>query len=147
MDNTEIIKSISKAIYEHFDKPDIYIETPEQGYRHPYFFIKLLNTEQKPDAHRKFNREYFFDIRYHPDKSKTSRYLELIKVEEGLRECLYLVNTDTFFIRAIRFNTEVADGVLHLFVTYPFRVYQPYPVTPDMETLEQIHHLKPHKED
>jgi hypothetical protein len=138
-----MLSAVSKAVNAEFkDGTKCYVEVPVQGCELPYLFVAQLQAAQEPDTRLRFNRHYFFDVRYHPDVEHGSRYREMARVAERLMGCLQLVPTDDTPVRASSVRSETVDGVLHVFADYPVRVMLPEPEVPDMETLEITEKIK-----
>ncbi len=138
-----MLSAVSKAVNAEFNQaPECYIEVPAQGARLPYIFVAQLQTEQTPDNRLRFNRYYFFDVRYHPDDKKGSQYREITNVAERLKACLRQIPTDDVPVRATSIRSETVDGVLHVFADYFVRVMLPEPEAPDMQTIKTIGNIK-----
>jgi hypothetical protein len=138
-----MLSAVSAAVNAEFkDGPVCYVEVPAQGCAPEYLFVAQLQDEQTPDNRLRFNRYYFFDVRYHRDDKKGSQYRKTAAIAERLKGCLQLVATDDKPVRASSIRSETVDGVLHVFADYPVRVMLPEPETPDMETLAVTEKIK-----
>lgn len=138
-----MISAVTRALTGRFrDHPPVHTERPAQNVAGEYIFVHQINREQQPDTFRRYNRFYFFDIRFHPDDKRGSQYRRTAEIIEELTECLRLVATDDLPVRASSMRSEVRDGVLHFFVDYPVRVLVEAPEEPKMEQLDIDEKLK-----
>lgn len=138
-----MLSAVTRALSSHFEgRPPVVKEITMQDTPKEFLFVQQLNHEQSPDNGCFFNRNYFFDVRYHPNKKELTQNERITKVEEQLLECLAMIATDDRPIRAALIKTEVQDGVLHCFVDYPVRVMREREKQPGMNTLVLDEKLK-----
>lgn len=117
----EIRNGITNALYEVFgDVYNIYLDSIEQGFENPCFFVSLVDWYSDPliMGREKWHTQY--NITFYPENEDepTDECYEMIP---KLRECLRMItleNGDVY--RGIDMDAKVADGLLQFYVTYNF---------------------------
>lgn len=131
----EIIKGISKAIYDEFgDGYKIYKENIPQGFSEPCFYIRHVQTFNSKKLANRYYRQNHFDVMYYP-KDTYSENSDIHNVAEKL----FLILEEIFVldnsVRGVKMSPEIVDGVLHFFVNYDMFVKRPENADNHMQTL------------
>lgn len=145
-----MLSAVTRALTAHYgDTLPVLTERPVQKKKpsdgeeiREYLFVHQINRDQAPDNYKRYNRFYFFDIRYHSDDKEQTQYRRFAQVAEELSEILLYIETDDQPAKASSIRSEVQDGILHTFVDYPIRVLRQTEPEPIMETLDFGEHLK-----
>lgn len=118
-----LLDAIINKLNSTFDNIDIYDEEIKQGFEEPCFFIQQLmkNRKKEVDSNKyenNFDIQYFLedhtaDInrKYEEMAYKVFDLLEYIDLECGKK------------LRCNSIESEIIDGVLHIYVRYPFYLY------------------------
>ena len=121
----EMRYGITSALYEKFgEKYNIYIDSIEQGYHNPCFFVSLVDWFSDPllmgreRVHTQYNITFFPENEEEP----TDECYEMI---QRLKDCLRMItleNGDIF--RGTDMDAKVVDGLLQFYVTYNFETIE-----------------------
>lgn len=134
----EIVSEIAKRLRSRFSEKEfaeIYKDKPVQSMKTPCIFIHTVETTHTPELRRYSWWDDIIDIRCHPGRMQTNihtwaRTLGPVIVEE--MSCIYIDNQQVKIKNA---SWRVEDGVLHVIVSYHYRVVQAPEDVPNMETL------------
>jgi hypothetical protein len=133
----EIVKGISRAIYETFgDEYTIYKDDVPQDFNEPCFMIVYLNGSIEQKSPIRYFQYNLFDIHYFPKDELNSR-TEMRSVIESLFLSLEYINVLDNLCRGTKMSYEIIDDVLHFFVNYDMFVNKEVVKQADMKTLEQ----------
>lgn len=132
-----VIKAISTKINSFRDKSTtkIYMETVEQDFQQPCFFIKELRSSQIRELGNRYKRGHFYDIHYFPNPESNSKNQEMREIAETMYDQMEFIEVNGKLTMGLDMNHQTIDGVLHFFVKYPFHVYKQVEKIPTMETL------------
>ena len=116
---------ITSALYKLFgDEYNIYIDSVEQGYKNPCFFVSLVDWYSdslimgREKVHTQYNITFFPENEDEP----TDECYEMIP---KLKQCLRMIVTENGDIfRGIDMDAKVADGLLQFYVTYNFETIE-----------------------
>ena len=117
----QIRKGITNRIYDKFgDDYNIEIESKEQGFEKPCFFVQMLESQE---IARPMNRYLLINpvkIVYFP-KSEYEPMDECYGVQSDLKNILHFITLeDGTILRGTDIRTKVDEGQLHAFVNYDF---------------------------
>jgi hypothetical protein len=113
----KIITAIANAIRTVYGESEyeIHTEGVEQGFKEPCFFIALLMQIHTQELGTHFQRQYSFDVRFHPRYCNKG---QCEAVAEELYSLLEYIQLDDGYLRGTSMNSRITDGVLHFFVDY-----------------------------
>ena len=124
----QIRDGITNRIYGHFgDDYNIEIESKEQGFTTPCFFVQMLETQEiaKP------MNVYFPKSEYEPMD-------ECYGIQSDLKDILhYITLADGTILRGTDIRTKVESGQLHAFVNYDFYATKDGDISELMGVLER----------
>ena len=127
-----ILDGISRKLDENFDGVNIYgDESVEQGLDVPAFFVAVLPPSRSPELGPFHRTKYPFDIHYFPAAKGSNA--ELLGVAEQLWDVLDVITVEGRPVRGTGMSYELADGVLHFFVSYSVAGRKAVPADPEME--------------
>lgn len=102
------------------------------------FYVELLSTEQKRELNRRYRRTHRFKVHFFAAASQ-----EMREMAEGLYGILRRIDVGDGTAAGSELRHEIADGILHVFVSYVFHVLDDVPAATLMQQLEQEGGLKP----
>lgn len=131
-----IVRAVSRRLFEEFGEGyAIYQNDVPQGLQEPCFFIRVLRPEISPLLGRRSLRCVPLDVHYFP--KMRGDHAELLGVAERLPECLELISLDDgSLLGGSGMSCEIADGILHFFVSFNYTQIRPYDEV-KMAALEQ----------
>lgn len=138
----DVLNGVSNALYDAFDIKNIYLETVNQGFKKPCFFIMLVNEKEHPLLGNRAQREILLDVHFFTNNgkeealqvaSKLYSVLRCIQLHKYDEETETLIDTDQ--LNGFNLNYEIIDNVLHFFVTYKPIIYYSKNVADSMEEL------------
>ena len=117
----KIRDGITDKIHEFFgDDYNIEIESKEQGFEKPCFFVQMLETQDIPKPMNRYLLINPVKIVYFP-KSEYEPTDECYGVQSDLKDILhYITLRDGTILRGTDIRTTVDRGQLHAFVNYDF---------------------------
>lgn len=134
---SDIIDKITDALTRVKDI-SINLETIEQGFEKPSFFILPINETEEILIGDRAKRTVIFDIHYFTDEINEPK-ADLLKVASSLYPVLKKLgkedNEENYFLNGFNLHHEIVDGVLHFFVTYKYIVIYNDDVSDNMQTL------------
>lgn len=130
-----VTDGLSTVLNRYFPDIPLVEEDEIQSSEKPCFFIRFLQAEQKQEYGSRYNRTLRFDVNFFPLEVKNIRALH--DVAEVLYDKLELIEGDGNRYCGTGMKHEIANGVLHFFVDYSFKVWKQGPVEPKMQTMEQ----------
>lgn len=131
----EIIKGVAVKLNAAFgDGYKIYQNDVKQGFEPPCFFVAVLNPGLEPLPGGRYRSRNPLDVRFFPiDEGDNG---EMLTVACKLTEALELIALpEGGLLHGTGMNYEIADGVLHFFVSYNLTMRRPAAGDP-METLD-----------
>lgn len=113
--------SITNRIYERFGNDyNIEIESKEQGFTTPCFFVQMLETQEIPKPMNRYLLINPVKIVYFP-KSEYEPLDECYGVQSDLKNILeYITLADGSVLRGTDIRTVIVGKQLHAFVNYDF---------------------------
>lgn len=119
---TRLIRTaVTDRIHERFgDGYEIEIESKEQGFAKPCFFVQMLETQEIAKPMNRYLLINPVKIVYFP-KSEYAPMDECYGVQSDLKTILhYITLEDGTILRGTDIRTKVDGGQLHVFVNYDF---------------------------
>ena len=117
----QIRDGITDRIHEHFgDDYNIEIESKEQGFTKPCFFVQMLETQEIAKPMNRYLLINPVKIVYFPE-SEYEPMDECYGVQSDLKDLLhYITLEDGTVLRGTDIRTRVDGGLLEVFVNYDF---------------------------
>lgn len=133
----EILDSVSWRLKELFgDETTVYTDPVEQDIREPYFYVGLLEPEERPMIGRRYYRSTKVTLLYHPG-SPMQINRELYRVSDILLDGMeYITMEDGAVIRGTGRKSEIKGGVLNFLISYGMFVIKPAEQAPGMDDME-----------
>ena len=134
----EIVSALAKSLRNRFsDKEiaEIYKDKPVQSMKTPCIFIHSIETIHTPEMRNYAWWDQVIDIRCHPTKMRTDIHTWARSLAPMIMECASFVAFGDQGFKAKNATWRVEDDVLHVIVTYSYRVMQTLQEVPDMKTL------------
>lgn len=95
---------------DNFSQINVYNEENEEALNRPYFFIKILNSNEVKGLNKRYKRTIYFEISYVSDSQNMNEdYLDMV---DKLYELFEIVEMEERKYRALNMNHEVQDKVL-----------------------------------
>lgn len=129
----DIIKSLSRTLYDNFEGVTIYVDKVEQGFKNPSFFVYTLSASEKPLLGQRVQRNYSFIVHYFPENESNEEIQRVASELYGILRQIKLLNGDS--LNGFKLEHKVVNGVLMFFVQFKPIVYYPYDTTEDMNDL------------
>lgn len=107
----DLIIMIKKLINNSFSESNIYSEGNEESFNKPYFFVKILNSNEIKELNRRYKRHVTFEINYFNDKQ--NRNEDYLNKADKLYELLKDIEIKGDKLRALTMNHEAKNGVLN----------------------------------
>lgn len=127
----DVRTGVFQALAQAFPNVDRYGEEIKEGLTTPCFFVKFLEPAHTHELDRRYMRELPFDVHFFADTNK-----DRISMADQLTSVLETIQVKDRALTGIRMTWEVADEVLHFFVTYRMHVWRQQPNDPTMQKLE-----------
>ena len=134
----EIVSDIAKRLRSKFSEKEfaeIYKDKPVQSMKTPCIFIHSVETNFTPELGNYAWFSCILDIRCHPGRMCTNVHTWARSLIPIIVECVERITVDKQQVRATSANSRVEDDVLHVVVSYRFRVINKPGDAPNMETL------------
>ncbi|GAA0717193.1 hypothetical protein GCM10008905_02570 [Clostridium malenominatum] len=129
----DLIIGISQTLEREFPNINIYKEETEEGFKKPYFFIKVLNSTQKKEFNNRYKKSVSFDIHYFSDKEDINS--DCLNIADKLYELLEYVSVESSLYRATNMKHEVIDGALYFFLQFNYKIIKQVEEELKMQTL------------
>lgn len=131
--STEIIMTgITLALHKAFPESKVHVESVEQGLAEGDILVTFIGGGHTSGLGTQSSAVPDFDIAYFGHNN-----LANIKVTDKLIETLKFITLPTGdMVRGIRLQGQPVDGVLHVTVAYPLRLYNPAEPVACMNKLE-----------
>ena len=115
---------VSLALHAAFPPPvQIHGGDVGQGIQPGDFNVVMTSAEQHPEVGRRYKRTPTVDVIYYPRQDATECY----DVADQLTAVLESITTpEGDVIHASSCSWSIADGVLHMLMTYDHSVYRPH---------------------
>lgn len=141
----EVVSSIAKQLRSRFSDKEfakIYKDKTVQAFATPCIFIHSVESSHDPDIGNYAWWEEMIDIRCHPGKMQTNVHTWARCLGPMIVNCIERISVCGQQVKAKRATWKVEDNVLHIFVSYSYRVLRITEEIPDMQTLEYGHAIK-----
>jgi hypothetical protein len=106
-----LVMLIKKVITGNFLEINAYSEGLEEHLNKPYFFIKILNSNEVKELNRRYKRTVVFEISYVSDKEEINE--DYLNKADQLYELLEIIAMEGKNLRVLNMNHEVNDRVLN----------------------------------
>ena len=134
----EVVSDAAKRLRSRFSKTEfaeIYKDKPVQSMMTPCIFIHSVETTHTPELRGYAWWDYIIDFRCHPGRMQTNIHTWASVVGPMIVECVGHITVDGFQVKARSATWRVEDGVLHVIMSYRYRVLRKPEKGPDMNTL------------
>ena len=141
----EVVSDIARRLRNRFSASEfaeIYKDKPVQSMKTPCIFIHSVETIHTPELRNYAWWDHVIDIRCHPGKMRTDIHTWSRSLGPMIIDCACKVSVDGQLVRVKNATWRVEDDVLHVTVTYSYRVMQKLEEVPDMETLTYGERIK-----
>lgn len=141
----EIVSALAKQLRGRFSDnefAEIYKDKPVQSMKTPCIFIHSVETIHTPELRNYAWWDHVIDIRCHPGKMRTDIHSWARLLGPMIMECATYVAVDNQRVRVKSATWKVEDNVLHVVVSYSYRVKQTLEEVPDMSTLTYGERIK-----
>ena len=142
----EIVSEIAKRLRSRFSTTEfaeIYKDKPVQSMKTPCTFIHSIETAHTPELRGYAWWDNIIDIRCHPGRMQTNIHTWARTLGPMIIDCVEYLTIDNQRVRARNATWRVESDVLHVILSYRYRVLRKPEELPDMETLtygEKIKH-------
>lgn len=130
---SNILDGVSNALYNVFNIKNIYLETVDQCFKTPCFFLNPVNEDEKPLLANRAQRNITLDVMYFPKGKEKQEMLNIASKLYAVLRYIELLNGDK--LNGFNLKYEIVDNVLHFFVTYKPIIYYSKNVADSMEEL------------
>ncbi len=103
--------AIKKVLEDNFLEINVYNEEGEEELKKPYFFIKILNSNEAKELNKRYKRTVSFEINYVSDNGNINE--EYLNRTDKLYELLEIVELEGKKYTALNMNHEVKDKILY----------------------------------
>lgn len=141
----EVVSELARRLRGRFsDKEfaEIYKDKPVQSMKTPCIFIHSVETIHTPELRNYAWWDHVLDIRCHPSKMRTDIHTWARSLGPIIIDCVCNLTIDGQRVKAKNATWRVEDDVLHVTVTYSYRVMQKLEEVPDMQTLTYGERIK-----
>lgn len=141
----EIVSDLATRLRSRFSErefAEIYKDTPVQSMKTPCIFIHTVETTHTPDMGKYAWWDNIIDIRCHPGKMVTNTHSWARIVGPAILDCVERITVSNQQVKIKRAAWRMEQGVLHVTVTYSFRVVQQPEDVPVMETITYGERIK-----
>lgn len=141
----EVVSEIAKRLRRRFSNKEfaeIYKDKPVQSMKTPRIFIHSVETIHTPELRNYAWWDHVLDIRCHPSKMRTDIHTWARSLGPMIIDCVCNLTVGDQKVRVKNATWRVEDDVLHVIVTYSYRVLQKLEEVPDMQTLTYGERIK-----
>lgn len=141
----EVVSELARRLRGRFSDrefAEIYKDKPVQSMKTPCIFIHSVETTHTPELRNYAWWDHILDIRCHPSKMRTDIHTWARSLGPMIIDCVCNLAVDGQQVRAKNATWRVEDDVLHVIVTYGYRVMQKLEEVPDMQTLTYGERIK-----
>ena len=134
----EVVSQIAVRLGSRFsveEFAEIYKDRPVQSMKTPCIFIHSVETTHTPDIGYYAWWDYIIDIRCHPGRMRTDIQTWARSLAPMIIDCVCKLTISDQQVKAKNATWRVEEDVLHVILTYRFRVMQKSDEIPDMQTL------------
>lgn len=107
----DFLTRIVEVLKSNFPEINIYNEESEQALSKPYFFAKILNSDEVKELNRRYKRTVNFEISYVSDSQNING--DCLNKADTLYELLEIVEVEAKKYLALNKNHEVKDKTLY----------------------------------
>lgn len=141
----EVVSELARRLRGRFsDKEfaEIYKDKPVQSMKTPCIFIHSVETIHTPELRNYAWWDHVLDIRCHPGRMRTDIHTWARSLGPMITACVCKLTVGGQQVKAKNATWRVEDDVLHVTVTYSYRVMQKLDEVPDMQTLTYGERIK-----
>lgn len=134
----EIVSDIAKRLRSRFSKTEfaeIYKDKPVQSMKTPCIFLHSVDTTHTPDLKNYAWWDSIIDIRCHPGRMQTNTHTWARSLGPMIVDAVSFITVSNQQVKARNATWKVENDVLHVIVSYRYRVLQTLEDVPDMQTL------------
>lgn len=134
---TSVMQGVAAAIRAEFgDGYKIYIDSVEQGFQTPCFFIALVQRLDTSNLRGRYTVSVSLDVKYFPSDTRDLEE-ELFGVSERLENVLeYITLPGGVMLRGKERHCNTDDGELNFYVIYETGIYSGLPADVLMEAVQ-----------
>ena len=142
----EVVSAISTRLRSRFSQnefAEIYKDKPVQSMKTPCIFIHSVETTHSPELKGYAWWDHIIDFRCHPGKMQTNIHTWARTLGPMIVECVECLTVNNQQVKSRNATWRVENDVLHVVMSYRYRVLQTPDDIPDMQTLtygERIKH-------
>ena len=142
----EVVSDAARRLRSRFSTAEfaeIYKDKPVQSMKTPCIFIHSVETTHTPELRGYGWWDHIIDFRCHPGKMQTNIHTWARSLGPMIVECVEHLTVDNQQVKSKNATWRVENDVLHVIMSYRYRVLQKPDEAPDMETLtygERIKH-------
>ena len=130
----DVVDAICLTISQAFADKEIYTEEVKQGFTPHCFFVTCINPNEGRFLGDKFQHKGKYEVNYFPNQENANR--ELIDVSEKLSDILETIEVKGEFMRGIKIESTISDGVLSFLINYDYFIYKGMVKEETMEKLQ-----------
>jgi hypothetical protein len=145
LNGQELVSDIALRLESRFSKTEfaeIYKDRPVQSMKTPCIFIHSVETTYTPELRRYGWWDHIIDIRCHPGRMQTNIHTWARTLGPMIVELVQYVTVANQQVKARNAAWRVENEVLHITVSYRYRVMQTADDIPDMQTLTYGERIK-----
>lgn len=141
----EVVSELAKRLRHRFsitEFVEIYKDKPVQSAKTPYIFIHSIETTHTPELRNYAKWDHIIDIRCHPGRMQTNIQTWACSLGPMIVDCVQQITISNQQVKVKDATWRVENDVLHVVVTYSYRVVQKSEEVPNMETLTYGERIK-----
>lgn len=141
----EIVSAITTRLRSRFSIDDfavIYKDTPVQHMKVPCIFVHSVETLHTPQLRNYATWTEVIDIRCHPSQMQLDIFTWARTLGPTILDTVAKLQVHGQQVKIKSGTWKVEDRVVHIIVSYAYRVLQTEDGAPDMQTLEYGEHIK-----
>lgn len=134
----EIVSDAAKRLRSKFSKTEfaeIYKDKPVQSMKTPCIFIHSVETTHTPESRGYAWWDHIIDFRCHPGRMQTNIHTWARSLGPMIVECVECLTVNNQQVKSRNATWRVENDVLHVIMSYRYRVLQKPDEVPDMENL------------
>lgn len=141
----EIVSDAAKRLRSRFSKTEfaeIYKDKPVQSMKTPCIFIHSVESAHNPELRGYAWWDHIIDIRCHPGRMQTDIHTWARTLGPMIVECVQHLTVHNQRVKSRGATWRVENDVLHVVMSYRYRVLQTSEDVPNMQTLTYGRRIK-----